>query len=205
MLTSEMVKLAKAGVINGKCKQTHKGKMVAAFAMGTREMYDYLDNNPSCAILAGSYVNDPYVIAQNDNQVSINTSLEVDVTGQCCSESIGSMQFSGTGGQSDTAIGAQMSKNGRSFIALYSTAMVRNPATGEKEEVSKIVCQLKPGATVSLSRNDIDYLVTEYGCVNLKGTTIRERVEKIISIAHPKFRESLMEEAIKLGIIYPRG
>lgn len=205
MLTSEMVKLAKAGVINGKCKQTHKGKMVAAFAMGTREMYDYLDNNPSCAILAGSYVNDPYVIAQNDNQVSINTSLEVDVTGQCCSESIGSMQFSGTGGQSDTAIGAQMSKNGKSFIALYSTAMVRNPATGEKEEVSKIVCQLKPGATVSLSRNDIDYLVTEYGCVNLKGTTIRERVEKIISIAHPKFRDALMEEAIRIGIIYPRG
>lgn len=205
MLTSEMVKLAKAGVINGKCKQTHKGKMVAAFAMGTRELYDYLDNNPSVAILAGSYVNDPYVIAQNDNQVSINTSLEVDVTGQCCSESIGSMQFSGTGGQSDTAIGAQMSKNGRSFIALYSTAMVRNPATGEKEEVSKIVCQLKPGATVSLSRNDLDYLVTEYGCVNLKGTTIRERVERIISVAHPKFRDALMEEAIRIGIIYPRG
>ena len=205
MLTSEMVKLAKAGVINGKCKQIHKGKMVAAFAMGTREMYDYMDNNPSIAILNGGYVNDPYTIAQNDNQVSINTSLEVDVTGQCCSESLGSIQFSGTGGQSDTAIGAQKSRGGRSFIALYSTAMVKNPATGEREEVSKIVCQLKPGAAVSLSRNDLDYLVTEYGCVNLKGTTIRERVERIISIAHPKFREQLMEEAIRLGIIYPRG
>ncbi|MBQ8206814.1 MAG: 4-hydroxybutyrate--acetyl-CoA CoA transferase [Bacilli bacterium] len=205
MLTSEMVKLAKAGVINGKCKQIHKGKMVAAFAMGTREMYDYMDNNPSIAILNGGYVNDPYTIAQNDNQVSINTSLEVDVTGQCCSESLGSIQFSGTGGQSDTAIGAQKSRGGRSFIALYSTAMVKNPATGEREEVSKIVCQLKPGAAVSLSRNDLDYLVTEYGCINLKGTTIRERVERIISIAHPKFREQLMEEAIKLGIIYPRG
>ena len=205
MLTSEMVKLAKAGVINGKCKQIHKGKMVAAFAMGTREMYDYMHDNPSIAIMNGGYVNDPYTIMQNDNQVSINTSLEVDVTGQCCSESLGSVQFSGTGGQSDTAIGAQKSKNGRSFIALYSTAMVRNPATGEKEEVSKIVCQLKAGAAVSLSRNDLDYLVTEYGCVRLKGTTIRERVEKIISIAHPKFREQLMEEAIRLGIIYPRG
>lgn len=205
MLTSEMVKLAKAGVINGKCKQIHKGKMVAAFAMGPREMYDYMHNNPSIAILNGAYVNDPYTIKENDNQVSINTTLEVDVTGQCCSESLGSVQFSGTGGQSDTAIGAQLSKNGRSFIALYSTAMVRNPATGEREEVSKIVCQLKPGAAVSLSRNDIDYLVTEYGVVNLKGTTIRERVEKIISIAHPKFRQQLMEEAIKLGIIYPRG
>ena len=205
MLTSEMVKLAKAGVINGKCKQTHKGKMVAAFAMGTREMYDYLDNNPSIAIFNGAYVNDPYVISLNDNQISINTSLEVDVTGQCCSESLGSIQFSGTGGQSDTAIGAQMSKNGKSFIALYSTAMVKNPVTGEREEVSKIVCQLKAGAAVSLSRNDLDYLVTEYGCVNLKGTTIKERVERIISIAHPKFREQLMEEAIRLGIIYPRG
>lgn len=205
MLTSEMVKLAKAGVINGKCKQLHKGKMVAAFAMGTQEMYDYLNDNPSIQILNGGYVNDPYTIMQNDNQVSINTTLEVDVTGQCCSESLGSVQFSGTGGQSDTAIGAQKSKNGRSFIALYSTAMVKNPATGEREEVSKIVCQLKPGATVSLSRNDLHYLVTEYGCVNLKGTTIRERVELIISVAHPKFREQLREEAIKLGIIYPRG
>ena len=205
MLTSEMVKLAKAGVITGKCKQTHKGKMVATFAMGTREMYDYMDNNPSIAIFNGGYVNDPYNIAKNDNQVSINTTLEVDLTGQCCSESLGSVQFSGTGGQSDTAIGAQMSKNGRSFIALYSTAMVKNPATGEREEVSKIVCQLKPGAAVSLSRNDINYLVTEYGVVDLKGTTIRERVERIISIAHPKFREQLYQEAIQLGIIYPRG
>lgn len=205
MLTLEMVKLAKAGVINGKCKQLHPGKMVAAFAIGTREMYDYMDDNPSVAIFSGAYVNDPYVIAQNDNQVSINTTLEVDVTGQCCSESLGSVQFSGTGGQADTAIGAQMSKNGRSFIALYSTAMVKNPKTGEKEEVSKIVCQLKAGAAVSLSRNDLDYLVTEYGVVNLKGTTIRDRVEKIISVAHPRFREQLLQEAKELGIIYSRG
>ena len=166
-----------------------------------KELYDYLDDNPAVLLLAGSTVNDPYEIAKNDNQVSINTTLEVDITGQCCSESLGSVQFSGTGGQADTAIGAQMSKNGRSFIALYSTAMVKNKETGEREEVSKIVCQLKPGATVSLSRNDIDYLVTEYGVVHLRGTTIKERVDKIISIAHPKFRESLREEAIKLGII----
>lgn len=201
MITSEMAKLAKAGVINGKCKQLYPGKIVATFAMGTKELYDFLDENPSVMILDGSFVNDPYVIAQNDNQVSINTTLEVDITGQCCSESLGSTQFSGTGGQADTAIGAQMSKNGKSIIALYSTAMVTNKQTGEKEEVSKIVCQLKPGAAVSLSRNDLDYLVTEYGIVNLKGTTIKERVEKIISIAHPKFRESLYEEAYKLGII----
>lgn len=201
MLTAEMVNLAKAGVINGKCKQTYKGKMVATFAMGTKEMYEYMDNNPSIAILNSAYVTDPYNVAQNENQVSINTTLEVDLMGQCSSESLGPVQFSGTGGQSDTAIGAQMSKNGRSFIALYSTAMVRNPKTGEKEEVSKIVCQLKAGAAVSLSRNDIEYLVTEYGVVCLKGTTIKERVEKIISIAHPKFREQLREEAKQTGLI----
>ena len=201
MLTSGMVKLAKAGVITGKYKQIHNGKMVAAFAMGPKELYDYIDDNPAVAILDGGYVNDPYTIMQNDNQVSINTSIEVDLTGQCCSESIGSRQFSGTGGQSDTAVGAQKSKNGRSIIALYSTAMVKNPATGEREEVSKIVCQLKPGAAVSLSRNDVDYLVTEYGCASLRGTSLAERVNRIIAVAHPKFRESLREEAIAAGII----
>lgn len=201
MLTAEMVGLAKAGVINGKCKQTYKGKMVATFAMGTKEMYDYMDNNPSIAILNSAYVTDPYVVAQNDNQVSINTTLEVDLMGQCSSESLGPIQFSGTGGQTDTAVGAQMSKNGRSFIALYSTAMVKNPVTGEKEEVSKIVSQLKPGAAVSLSRNDIEYLVTEYGVVCLKGKTIKERVKLIISIAHPKFRKQLLKEAEEIGWI----
>ena len=201
MLTSGMVKLAKAGVITGKCKQTHTGKMVAAFAMGPKELYDYIDDNPAVAIMDGGYVNDPYTIMQNDNQVSINTTIEVDLTGQCCSESIGSKQFSGTGGQSDTAVGAQKSKGGRSIIALYSTAMVKNPATGEREETSKIVAQLKPGAAVSLSRNDVDYLVTEYGCVALRGTSIQERVERIISVAHPKFREQLRQEAIAVGII----
>lgn len=201
MLTSGMVKLAKAGVITGKCKQTHKGKMVAAFAMGTKELYDFIDDNPSVAILDGGYVNDPHTISQNDNQVSINTSIEVDITGQCCSESIGSVQFSGTGGQADTAIGAQKSKNGKSIIALYSTAMVKDKATGERKETSKIVCQLKTGAAVSLSRNDLDWLVTEYGAVNLRGTSIAERAKLIISVAHPDFREQLTKEAIALGII----
>ena len=201
MLTSGMVQLAKAGVINGKCKQINNGKMVAAFAMGTKELYDFIDDNPAVEILDGAWVNDPYTIMQNDNQVSINTTLEVDITGQCCSESIGSTQFSGTGGQSDTAVGAQKSRNGRSIIALYSTAMVKDPATGERVETSKIVCQLKAGAAVSLSRNDVDYLVTEYGCVSLRGTSIAERAERIISIAHPAFREQLRKEALEIGII----
>ena len=201
MLTSGMMRLAKMGVINGKCKQINKGKMVTTFAMGISELYEFMDYNPSIAVMDGAWTNDPYTIAQNDNQISINTSLEVDLTGQCASESIGSRQFSGTGGQSDTAIGAQMSKNGKSIIALYSTAMVKDPETGERHEVSKIVPQLTPGAAVSLSRNDVDRVVTEYGVAELRGTSIRDRVARLIEIAHPKFRDELWEQAVETGIL----
>lgn len=201
MITNEMMKLAKAGVIDGKCKQMNEGKMVATFTMGTKELYDFLDDNPSVEFRAGSWTNDPYVIRQNDNQVSINTTLEVDLVGQCASESIGSRQFSGCGGQSDTAIGAVMSKHGRSIIALYSTTNVTNKVTGKKEEVSKIVAQLKPGAIVSLARQDVDYVVTEYGAVYLRGTTVAERVRLLIGISHPKFRDQLLHDAEKYGII----
>ena len=195
-----MMRLAKMGVINGKCKQTYRGKMVTTFAMGVPELYEFIDYNPAVAVMDGAWVNDPYVIAQNDNQVSINTSLEVDLTGQCASESLGSRQFSGTGGQSDTAVGAQMSKNGKSIIALYSTAMVKGP-DGQKQEVSKIVPQLMPGAAVSLSRNDVDRVVTEYGVAELRGTSIRDRVARLIEIAHPKFREQLWDQAVEVGIL----
>ena len=204
MLTTGFMKLFKAGAINGKNKKTHQGKMVCCFALGTQELYDFINDNPAVQVLNGNYVNDPYEIAKNDNQVSINSTIEVDLTGQCCSESIGSRQFSGTGGQVDTALGAQLSKNGRSFIALYSTAMVTNPVTGLKEEVSKIVPQLKPGAVVSLSRNDVDYIVTEYGAVRLRGRTVKERAELLISVAHPKFRDQIRQEAITLGLL-PSG
>ena len=201
LLTTGMVKLIKAGVVNNKRKNLLPGKSVAVMAIGTKELYDFVDDNPAICIMNGAYLNDPAVIAQNDNQVSINSTLEVDITGQCCSESIGSTQFSGTGGQADTAIGAVKSKGGRSIIALYSTAMVKNKATGEREETSKIVCQLKTGAAVSLSRNDVDWLVTEYGAVCLRGTSLEERAKLIISIAHPKFRDQLTAEAQSLGIL----
>ncbi|HAX03252.1 MAG: acetyl-CoA hydrolase [Tenericutes bacterium GWC2_34_14] len=201
MFTTGLMKLVKAGAANGSRKKTHPGKHVCCFALGTQELYDFIDNNPSVQILNGHYVNDPAIIGLNDNQVSINTTIEVDLTGQCASESIGHRQFSGTGGQSDTAVGAQNSKGGMSFITLYSTAMVKNPKTGEREEISKIVPFLKPGAIVTLSRADVDYVVTEYGCVSLRGTSVAERVELLISIAHPKFRESLRAEAISLGYI----
>lgn len=202
MFTSEMVNLIKAGVITGKKKTLHPNKHVACFALGDQNLYDFIHDNPSVQILAGSYVNDPYVIAKNDNQVSINSTIEIDLTGQCASESIGTTQFSGTGGQSDTAIGAVNSKNGRSFMALYSTTFAKNRETGEREEISKIVTTLKSGAAVSLSRNDVDYVVTEYGIVNLRGTNIRERAKLLISIAHPKFREQLTKEAIEAGYLH---
>ncbi|MGE4320363.1 MAG: acetyl-CoA hydrolase/transferase family protein [Acholeplasmataceae bacterium] len=202
MLTTGFMHLIKAGAVTGLKKQTHVGKHVCCFALGTQELYDFIDNNPSVQILNGNYVNDPAVIGLNDNQISINTTIEIDLTGQCASESLGHKQFSGTGGQSDTAVGAQNSKGGMSFITLYSTANVKNPETGEREEISKIVPILKPGAGVSLSRNDVDYVVTEYGCVSLRGTSISERVQLLISIAHPKFRDELMEEAKKLELIF---
>lgn len=201
MLTTGFMKLFQAGAVTNQKKSLHKGKMVAAFALGTQELYDFIDDNPGIMLLDGNYVNDPYVIGQNDNQVSINTTIEVDLTGQCCSESIGTRQFSGTGGQTDTATGAQRAKNGRSFIALYSTANVRNPQTNERVTVSKIVPTLKPGAAVSLSRNDVDFVVTEYGAVCLRGTTIQERVALLISIAHPDFRDQLRNQAKEIGYI----
>lgn len=204
MLTTGAMELYKSGVVTGQKKQVNRGKMVCTFVMGTKELYDFVDDNPGIEIMAGRLANDPYVIARNDNMVSVNTTLEVDLTGQCASESLGTMQFSGSGGQGDTAIGAQNSRNGRSFICLYSTAMVKNPETGEREEISKIVPFLKPGAAVSLSRNDVDYVVTEYGVAHLRGTSIRERVELLIGIAHPKFRDELREKAYELGIIYKR-
>ncbi len=201
MLTTGFMKLFRAGAITNKKKTLHKGKMVAAFALGTKELYDFIDDNPSLMLLDGNYVNDPCVIGQNDNQVSINTTLEIDLTGQCASESLGTKQFSGTGGQTDTATGAQRAKNGKSFITLYSTANVKNPETGEREPVSKIVPTLKPGAAVSLSRNDVDYVVTEYGAVRLRGTSVKERVELLISIAHPDFRDKLREDAKRIGYL----
>ncbi len=202
MFTNGMMDLIKAGIVTGKKKNFMPGKHVCAFAFGSKELYEFLNNNKDVYFMRGIEANDPHIIGKNDHQISINTTIEIDLSGQVCSESIGHVQFSGTGGQADTSIGAQNAKDGKSFIALYSTAMVKNPVTGEREEISKIVPTLKPGAAVTLSRNDVDYVVTEYGCVCLRGTTIEERVKLLISIAHPKFRDELYEEAKKLEWIF---
>ena len=204
MLTDGMVDLYEAGVIGRTAQSLGKkilsGKMVATFALGTQKLYDFLDHNPAVALMRGSWVNDPYVIAHNKKQISINTTLEVDLTGQVCSESIGSRQYSGTGGQADTAIGAQMSEGGKSFIALYSTADVKK-ADGTRQTVSKITATLTPGAAVTLHRANVDFVVTEYGAVRLRGAPVIERARRLISIAHPDFRASLQEQAEKIGYI----
>jgi len=201
MFTDGMIDLFEAGCI-GKTphsfgKQILTGKMVGTFALGTKRLYDFLHRNPAVALMRGSWVNNPYVIAYNKKQVSINTSLEVDLTGQVCSESIGPKQYSGTGGQADTAIGAQMSEGGKSFIALYSTTSVKQ-ADGTHKTISKITPTLTPGAVVSLHRSNVDYVVTEFGAVRLKGAPVRERAKRLISIAHPDFRAWLQEEADRL-------
>lgn len=192
MFTDGMVDLYEAGVVNNSRKTLHRGKMVAAFALGTKKLYNFIDDNPAVSILRGSHVVDPYVIGSNYKMVSINTTLEIDLGGQCCSESIGHSQFSGTGGQSDTAVGAQLSPGGKSIIALYSTA--------KNDTISKIVPLLTLGAVVSLQRNDVDYVVTEYGVAPLRGTSVRERVSRLIAVAHPDFRDQVTAEAEKLQV-----
>jgi acyl-CoA hydrolase len=200
MMTTGLMRLMKSGAATGRRKQADTGKAVCAFAIGTRELYEFLDSNPDILVRRGCEVNDPSVIMRNDNQVSINSTVEIDLGGQCSSESIGTMQISGAGGQSDTAIGAQQSRNGFSVIGLHSTAMASNPKTGLRERVSKIVPILRPGAAVTLSRNDADYIATEYGCVSLRGLTIKERAESLISIAHPEYREELRKAASELQL-----
>ncbi len=187
MINTGMIELALAGVITGKKKNINKGKLVADFAMGEQLLYDYLHLNPSILIKRGAYVNDPYVIMQNDNMVSVNTALSIDLTGQVCSETIGFRQYSGAGGQFDTAFGASHAKNGRAIIAVESTR--------KHGQISNIVSALAPGSAVSLSRNSVDYVVTEYGVARLRGATIRERIDALISVAHPDYRAELRRQA----------
>ena len=185
MFSDGVVDLANAGVINNSRKTLHPGKFVVAFLMGTRKLYDFVDHNPDVDMYPVDYVNDPFVIAQNDNLVSINSSVQVDLYGQAASESIGYTQISAVGGQVDFVRGAARSKGGRSIIAMPSTV---------KGKISKIVPLLDEGAAVTTGRCDIDYVVTEYGIAALKGHTLRDRARSLIHIAHPDFRSGLIEE-----------
>ncbi|MEG1633583.1 MAG: acetyl-CoA hydrolase/transferase C-terminal domain-containing protein [Oscillospiraceae bacterium] len=193
MFCDSMVDLYNAGVITNDRKNIHRGKSIVTFTFGTRSTYDFLDDNPVVEFLPVDYVNDPRVIAQNDNVISINSCLEVDLFGQVCSETIGPKNFSGVGGQVDFIRGASASKGGKSFLAFKAAA--------KKGAISKIKPILTPGSCVSTTRNDVDYIVTEFGMVRLKGLTCSERAKALIGIAHPNFREELTYEAQKMHII----
>ncbi len=193
MFTDSMVELIECGAVNNSRKQIHRGKSVATFAFGSKRIYDFVNDNPGIEILPVDYVNDPNVICRNDNVVSINSAVEVDLWGQVCAESVGTKHLSGTGGQVDYVRGACQSKGGKSFIAFASTA--------KGGTVSKVQPILTPGGVCTTSKNDVDCIVTEYGIARLRGRSLSERAKQLIAIAHPDFRDELSFEAKKRGMM----
>ena len=190
MISSSMGKLMQCGAVNNSRKKFFRNRTIGAFCWGSQELYDFVNDNPMVEILPTGYVNDPFNIMKNENMVSLNTALEIDLTGQVCSESIGSRQWSGTGGATDFAYGAYHAKGGKGIIAINATA--------KNGTISRIVPQLKPGAVVSISRNIVDYIVTEYGIAKLRGKTVAQRVDELINVSAPEFRSELRAEAQKL-------
>ena len=189
MFSDGIIDLVEAGIINGEKKTLHPGKIIAGFVLGTKRVYDFINNNPIFEFHPQEYVNDPFIIAKNNKMVAINSALEIDLTGQVCADSIGTKLYSGIGGQVDFIRGASKSEGGKPIIAL--------PSTTKNDTISRIVPTLKPGAGVVTSRGDVDFIVTEYGAIDLWGKTIQERARALISIAHPKFRDELTEYAKK--------
>jgi acetyl-CoA hydrolase len=191
LFSDGVIELVNAGVLTNAQKTLHPGKIVAGFILGTQRLYDWVHNNPLIEFHRTEYVNDPFVIAQNERMVAINSAIEVDLTGQVCADSIGPKLYSGVGGQLDFIYGASRSEGGVPIIALPSQA----------KTFSRIVPMLKQGAGVVTTRNHVRYVVTEYGVADLYGKTIRQRAKSLISIAHPDFREDLERQAQELNYI----
>ena len=187
MCSDGIMEAIEAGIVTGAKKTLHPGKVIATFVLGTSKLYDYVDDNPILEVHPTEYTNDPFIIAQNEKMVAINSALEVDLTGQVCSDSMGYHIYSGFGGQVDFIRGAARSKGGKPIIAL--------PSTAKGDTISRIVSHLKEGAGVVTSRGDVHYVVTEHGVAYLHGKSRRERAEALIQIAHPKFRDELMQFA----------
>ncbi|MDO8630654.1 MAG: GNAT family N-acetyltransferase [Phycisphaerales bacterium] len=194
MFSDGLIPLVEQGIVTNSEKTIHRGKIVASFVMGSRKLYDFIDNNPVVEFHPTEYVNDPFIIAQHDKMISINAAIEVDLTGQVCADSLGTLFYSGIGGQVDFTRGAARSKGGKPIIAL--------PSTAENETISRIVPNLKQGAGVVTSRGDVHYVVSEYGSAYLHGKNIRERATALIQIAHPKFRPWLFAEAKARKLVY---
>jgi acetyl-CoA hydrolase len=193
LFSDGVIDLFNAGVLTNNRKSLHPGKIVAGFLMGSKRLYDWVDDNPMIELHRTEYVNDPFVIAQNERMVAINSAIEVDLTGQVCADSIGPKLYSGVGGQLDFIYGASRSKGGVPIIALPSTATMKDGTV-----ISKIATLLKHGAGVVTTRNHVRFVVTEYGIAELYGKTIRQRSQALINIAHPEFREQLTREAKEL-------
>jgi 4-hydroxybutyrate CoA-transferase len=193
MVSDGIIEAIEAGVITCAKKTLHPGKVIATFYLGTKKLYDFIDNNPIFETHPTDYTNHPYVVRENDKMVAINSAIEVDLTGQVCSDSIGTRIYSGFGGQVDFIRGAAQSKEGKPIIAL--------PSTAKGEKISKIVPTLQVGAGVVTTRADVHYVVTEHGVAYLHGKNLRQRAEELIKIAHPKFRQPLEEEAKKRGLL----
>ncbi len=193
LFSDGVMNLVNAGVITCERKNFHQGKIISGFLFGSQALYDFVNNNPLLELHPTDYVNDPFNIAQNDRMVAINSALQVDLTGQVNADSIGPRLYSGVGGQVDFIRGASRSKGGLPIIALVSTA--------REETVSRIVPMLYEGAGVVTTRNDVHYVVTEFGVASLYGRPVRQRAKELINVAHPKFREELAAEAHKLGYL----
>ncbi len=196
LFSDGVIDLVEAGVITSARKTLHQGKIIAGFILGTQRLYDWVDDNPMIEMHRTEYVNDPFVIAQNERMVAINSAIEVDLTGQVCADSIGPRLYSGVGGQLDFIYGASRSKGGVPIIALPS-----DTTTSSGKRFSRITAMLKRGAGVVTTRNHVRYVVTEYGVADLYGKTIRQRAQALIGIAHPDFREDLRKQAKELNYL----
>jgi acetyl-CoA hydrolase len=183
MFSDGVIKLIEAGILNNEKKTIHPGKIIASFVLGSRKLFDFIDNDPILEFHPSHYTNDPFIISQNDKMVAINSAIQIDLTGQVCADSIGPAFYSGFGGQLDFIRGASRSKGGKPIIAL--------PSTAKNGKFSRIVPFLTKGAGVTTTRGDIHYVVTEYGIADLYGKTIRQRAKALLEIAHPEFREEL--------------
>ena len=192
MIGDGIMSLVEAGVVTNRRKNYHPGKMLATFALGSKKLYQFMHRNPALEMHPVDVTNDPFLAGKNDNLIAINATMQVDLIGQCGSESLGFTPYSGTGGQADFVRAANRSQGGKAFIVL--------PSTAKNDTISRIVPTLKPGTHVTTSKNDVNYVVTEYGIAQLRGKSAKQRAEALIGIAHPDFRSELREAARRMNL-----